>query len=94
MITVTPEASEHMRKLIAESDEPDIKGIRISVMAGGCSGFSYQLDFESEPELDDNVFGENPLRNQAPRPCAPRPLRRCRGGRAPLRYPDLHPRHR
>jgi iron-sulfur cluster assembly protein len=61
MITVTPEASDHMRKLIAESGEADIKGVRISVMAGGCSGFSYQLDFEDEPELDDNVFGKDPL---------------------------------
>ncbi len=60
MITVTPAASEHMRHLIAESGGPEVKGIRISVMAGGCSGFSYNLDFEDDPELDDNVFGDNP----------------------------------
>lgn len=61
MITITPAASAHMRKLIADSDDKGIKGIRISVMAGGCSGFSYSLDFETEPELDDNVFGADPL---------------------------------
>ena len=61
MITITSEAGAHMRKLIAERDEEDVKGIRISVMAGGCSGFSYSLDFETEPELDDNVFGRDPL---------------------------------
>ncbi len=60
MIHITTEAATHMRKLIEDSDEADIKGIRISVMAGGCSGFSYQLEFESEPELDDNVFGGEP----------------------------------
>ena len=61
MITITPEAAAHMRKLVAESDKKDVKGVRISVMAGGCSGFSYSLDFETEPELDDNVFGTDPL---------------------------------
>ncbi|HAN31781.1 MAG TPA: iron-sulfur cluster assembly accessory protein [Myxococcales bacterium] len=60
MITITSSAAEHMRHLIAEQNDDEIKGIRISVMAGGCSGFSYQLDFEDEPELDDNVFGQTP----------------------------------
>ena len=60
MITISPEASAHMQKLIVDSGEAGIKGVRISVMAGGCSGFSYSMDFETEPELDDNVFGANP----------------------------------
>ena len=60
MITITSAAAEHMQHLIAEQSDDKIKGIRISVMAGGCSGFSYQLDFEDDPELDDNVFGDAP----------------------------------
>lgn len=60
MITITPEAAAHMRHLIAENGDPNVKGIRLSVMAGGCSGFSYDLDFEDAPELDDNVFGTDP----------------------------------
>ncbi len=60
MITITPAASTHMRHLIAENGKTDVKGIRLSVMAGGCSGFSYDLDFEDSPELDDNVFGDDP----------------------------------
>lgn len=60
MITVTPDALTHMRKLIDEQRNPAIKGIRIAVMAGGCSGLNYSMDFEDEPELDDNVFGGDP----------------------------------
>ncbi|MCO4761845.1 MAG: iron-sulfur cluster assembly accessory protein [Myxococcales bacterium] len=60
MITVTPAAAKHMRQLIDDNADEAIKGIRISVLAGGCNGFSYDLDFEDSPELDDNVFGDAP----------------------------------
>ncbi len=60
MVQITPEAAAHMRKLIEDNGQDDIKGVRISVLAGGCSGLSYDLDFESDPELDDNVFGDDP----------------------------------
>ena len=60
MVHITPEAAAHMRKLIDDSGQDGVKGVRISVLAGGCSGLSYDIDFESEPELDDNVFGGDP----------------------------------
>ena len=62
MIHITDEALGHMRQLITQqaNDAAEIRGIRLAVMAGGCSGLSYSLDFESEPELDDNVFGGDP----------------------------------
>ena len=60
MIHISPAALGHMRQLIEGQADPAIRGIRLSVMAGGCSGMSYGLDFEKEPELDDNVFGGDP----------------------------------
>lgn len=60
MIRVTTEAAAHMRKLIEDNGDPAVKGVRISVLAGGCSGLSYSMDFEDQPEMDDNVFGETP----------------------------------
>ncbi len=60
MITITPEASAHIAKLIADNGDPAVMGVRIAVMAGGCSGLNYNIDFEDDPELDDNVFGEDP----------------------------------
>jgi len=31
-------------------------GLKISVIRGGCAGYTYNMDFEKEPEKDDNVI--------------------------------------
>jgi iron-sulfur cluster assembly accessory protein len=36
--------------------------LRLRVLAGGCSGFSYELSFESEPKPDDALLEEHGLR--------------------------------
>jgi iron-sulfur cluster assembly protein len=33
--------------------------IRVSVTSGGCSGLSYQMDFDNESKPDDQVFEDN-----------------------------------
>lgn len=33
--------------------------VRVSVTSGGCSGLSYQMDFDNEPRPDDQVFEDN-----------------------------------
>ena len=33
--------------------------IRVSVTSGGCSGLSYNIDFDNEPKPDDQVFEDN-----------------------------------
>jgi iron-sulfur cluster assembly accessory protein len=47
-------------KEILESQEPKPAGLRISVVGGGCSGFSYSMTFENSPGLLDKTykFGE------------------------------------
>ena len=50
MITVTESATSKIADLLAENQEPYL---RISVKGGGCSGFSYAFDFESEKGEDD-----------------------------------------
>ena len=50
MITVTESATTKISDLLAENNEPYL---RISVKGGGCSGFSYAFDFESEKGEDD-----------------------------------------
>ncbi len=50
MITVTESATSKISDLLAENNEPYL---RISVKGGGCSGFSYAFDFESEKAEDD-----------------------------------------
>jgi iron-sulfur cluster assembly protein len=36
--------------------------IRVSVTSGGCSGLSYQLDFDNELKENDQVFDDNGVR--------------------------------
>ena len=36
--------------------------LRIRVLAGGCSGFTYKLSFEQAPQADDHVLDAHGLR--------------------------------
>ena len=36
--------------------------IRVSVTSGGCSGLSYQMDFNNELQENDQVFDDNGVR--------------------------------
>jgi len=52
MITVTDSAADKVRQLItAEGD--DALALRVAVRPGGCSGFSYEMFFDSDMATDD-----------------------------------------
>jgi iron-sulfur cluster assembly protein/iron-sulfur cluster insertion protein len=52
VITLTDAAASKVRQLIdAEGDER--LALRVAVMSGGCSGFSYDLFFDSDVAPDD-----------------------------------------
>ena len=54
VITVTGPAAAKARSLAEREGRPEAC-LRLRVVAGGCSGFSYQLGFEDAPALDDHV---------------------------------------
>ena len=56
-ITVTDEAAHKLRQLLAE--EAEGTGLRIYVQGGGCSGFQYGFQFETDIAEDDNVAEVN-----------------------------------
>ncbi|MBO6517128.1 MAG: iron-sulfur cluster assembly accessory protein [Bacteroidia bacterium] len=56
MITITPNALEKINVLKAEESLTDDYFIRVSVVGGGCSGLSYNLDFDNEDKEGDQVF--------------------------------------
>lgn len=43
-------------KEILDQQEPKPMGLRISVVGGGCSGFSYQMNFENQTNGIDKTY--------------------------------------
>src|SRR5262249_46536398 len=54
-VTLTPRAVEQVREVRRREGFPDGHVLRVSVVGGGCSGFSYQLDFDEAPGAEDLV---------------------------------------
>ena len=52
MITITDFAAEKVKELIEAEGEADL-ALRVAVRPGGCSGYSYEMFFDSETEADD-----------------------------------------
>jgi iron-sulfur cluster assembly protein len=59
MVTLTPIAVEKVREIMNQQN-PLPSGLRVAVVGGGCSGFTYHMAFENGSSDSDNVyeFGE------------------------------------
>ena len=56
VITLTPYAIEMAKKVRARAGFSDQHVLRVGVVGGGCSGFSYQLDFDDKVQEGDQVL--------------------------------------
>ncbi len=56
MIQLSETAIKQIKHIRAEEKASEAAGLRISVVGGGCSGLSYKLDFQKEPQPTDKVF--------------------------------------
>jgi iron-sulfur cluster assembly protein len=54
-LKLTESAVQQVKKLLAR-DKREGHGLRISIADGGCSGYSYKLDFEKEEKSGDIVL--------------------------------------
>ena len=52
MITLTETAADKVQQLIAAEGD-DALALRVAVRPGGCSGFSYEMFFDSETDAED-----------------------------------------
>jgi iron-sulfur cluster assembly accessory protein len=54
-VTLTDSASMKVAQLLAEEDGGDALALRVAVKPGGCSGYSYEMFFDTELAEDDIV---------------------------------------
>ncbi len=54
MITVTESAATKVRTLLEEENDESL-ALRVAVRPGGCSGFSYEMFFDSDSNDEDNM---------------------------------------
>ena len=54
-LKLTDSAVEQVKKLLAR-DQRAGYGLRVGVTDGGCSGFSYKLDFDNQQKPEDMMF--------------------------------------
>ncbi len=61
MFSVTTKAASEIKKLLAEENNPE-GVLRVRVVPGGCSGFSYEMGFDDEIEKSDEIIESDGVR--------------------------------
>jgi len=62
MVTVTDKAKSKIEHLMQDSGLDGSYFLRVSVQGGGCSGLSYNLDFDNEMKKGDQFFEDKGIR--------------------------------
>ena len=60
-VTLTTKAVDKVREIL-DMQDPKPAGLRISVVGGGCSGFSYSMAFENAPNMLDKTMNYDGLK--------------------------------
>lgn len=62
MLFVADSAKTKINELLAAENLSDDYFVRVSVTSGGCSGLSYEMDFDNESQAEDQVFEDNDVK--------------------------------
>ena len=54
-LNLTPRAISKVKEIMAQQN-PAPSGLRVGVVGGGCSGFSYSMSFENSAGMMDKVY--------------------------------------
>jgi iron-sulfur cluster assembly accessory protein len=60
-LSLTPTAIAKVKEIMAQQN-PVPAGLRVGVVGGGCSGFSYSMSFENSPGMMDKSFNFDGLK--------------------------------
>ena len=55
MINLTPVAASKVKEIMTQQN-PTPSALRVAVVGGGCSGFSYHMAFENQENESDNIY--------------------------------------
>src|SRR5258708_23398303 len=61
MVQLTETAITKVREIL-DTQDPAAAGLRIAVVGGGCSGFSYSMAFENTPNMLDKTYSYDGLK--------------------------------
>jgi iron-sulfur cluster assembly protein len=62
MLFVADSAKERIQQIKQKQGFGDDYFVRVSVTSGGCSGLSYNMDFDNDSQPNDQVFEDNGTR--------------------------------
>ncbi len=54
-IELTKSAIKELKRFQEDQEMPETEVVRVGISGGGCSGFSYNMSFQSEEEIDKEV---------------------------------------
>jgi iron-sulfur cluster assembly protein len=60
-VRLTDSAVTHIKRLLSENEMVGF-GLRFGLQGGGCSGYSYMLEFEEAPQAEDEVHAFDDVR--------------------------------
>jgi iron-sulfur cluster assembly protein len=69
-LSLTDNAIEQVKRLLSQQKREG-HGLRVAVADGGCSGYSYKLDFDKQQKTEDVVLERNGLKVFVDRASAP-----------------------
>jgi len=56
IITITDSTAERVKEILIDTKETNVKGVRVSVVKGGCAGMSYQMNYLKNEEPGDEII--------------------------------------
>ncbi len=62
MLFVANTAKERIQDIMQKQHLGEDYFVRVSVTSGGCSGLSYNMDFDNESQPNDQVFEDNGMK--------------------------------